>query len=263
MCRLLSYLGSSIQLDQLLYKPEYSLIKQSYQPREMTVALLNADGFGVGWYHPEKSVYPYTYKNILPIWNDTNLPQISRYVESKCILSYVRSATPGLAVDLGNCQPFTYENLMFLHNGFIINFRETLYRPIRKSLSDHIYQWIKGNTDSEHIFALILTELERQPTLSLDQAVAKVLMQLRDLALEYQVRIAINVTLSDGKQLIASRYTNYTPLPSLYWLRDDPNFADAVIIASEPIFDGNWNSFPENSILSVGEDLEVNIYPVS
>ncbi len=263
MCRLLSYLGPSIQLDKLLYKPEHSLIKQSYQPREMTVALLNADGFGVGWYHPEKSVYPYTYKNILPIWNDTNLPQISRYVESKCILSYVRSATTGLAVDLGNCQPFTYENLMFLHNGFIINFRETLYRPIRNKLSDHIYQWIKGNTDSEHIFALILTELEKQPTLSLEQAVAKVLIQLRDLALEYQVRIAVNVTLSDGKQLIASRYTNYTPLPSLYWLRDDPNFADAAIIASEPIFDGNWNTFPENSILSVGEDLEVNIYPVS
>ena len=48
MCRLLGYLGEPILLDAILYKPEHSLIVQSYDPREMTSGLLNADGFGIG-----------------------------------------------------------------------------------------------------------------------------------------------------------------------------------------------------------------------
>jgi glutamine amidotransferase len=58
MCRLLGYLGPAIQLDHLLYKPEQSLIVQSYQPREMTSGVVNADGLGIGWYHPQRNVDP-------------------------------------------------------------------------------------------------------------------------------------------------------------------------------------------------------------
>ncbi len=54
MCRLLAYLGSPVSLEHLLYKPEHSLIVQSYQPCEMTSGVVNADGFGVGWYHIQK-----------------------------------------------------------------------------------------------------------------------------------------------------------------------------------------------------------------
>ncbi|MHC5729947.1 MAG: ergothioneine biosynthesis protein EgtC, partial [Nostoc sp.] len=42
MCRLLAYLGSPVSLEHLLYKPEHSLIVQSYQPREMTSGVVNA-----------------------------------------------------------------------------------------------------------------------------------------------------------------------------------------------------------------------------
>lgn len=47
MCRLLGYLGSVVTLDRLFDKPEHSLIVQSYQPREMSSGLMNADGFGI------------------------------------------------------------------------------------------------------------------------------------------------------------------------------------------------------------------------
>jgi predicted glutamine amidotransferase len=104
MCRLLAYLGQPIQLEKILLEPEHSLVVQSYQPQEMTAGLLNADGFGIGWYHPTQETKPFTYRNILPMWNDVNLPNLSRYIESGCVLSNVRSATPGLAVDLSNCQ---------------------------------------------------------------------------------------------------------------------------------------------------------------
>jgi ergothioneine biosynthesis protein EgtC len=263
MCRLLGYLGSSIQLDKLLYKPEHSLIVQSYKPREMTAGLLNADGFGVGWYHPQKDENPYIYKNILPIWSDLNLVQLSRYVESRCLLGYVRSATPPLAVDLSNCQPFTNEKLTFIHNGFIHNFRQTLYRPIRTLLDDYSYQFITGTTDSEHIFALIINELRKSPDMTLEKALSNTLDCLTQLAKSLHIYFSANIILSDGKQIVASRYSNRAPTPTLYWLQDDLLYPDAVIVASEPLFEANWKSCPEHSIINVRENLEVCINTVS
>ncbi|MCW6037709.1 ergothioneine biosynthesis protein EgtC [Spirulina subsalsa FACHB-351] len=257
MCRVLAYFGAPIQLDQILCKPEHSLIVQSYQPREMQVALLNADGFGVGWYHAQRDENPYTYKNTLPIWNDVNLPHLARYVESPCTLAYVRSATPGLAVDLGNCQPFTSGRLMFVHNGFIEGFRHTLRRPLRQLLREDVECLIQGVTDSEHIFALILSIWRDQPELSLEEALRKAIAQLIELATPQGVKLAVTAVISTGKRLVACRYSNFEIISTLYWLRDDLNFPGSVILASEPLFEGNWKACPAQSLLSVGEDLEI------
>lgn len=262
MCRLLGYLGTPIQLDHLLYKPEHSLLHQSYLPKEMTSGVVNADGLGIGWYHTEREVNPFTYKSTLPIWNETNLPELSRYIESGCVLGYVRSATAGQALDMSNCQPFRDNRLLFIHNGYINNFRQTLYRPIRDRLSDQVYQSINGTTDSEHLFALLVNELHAFPDSPIAQALQTTLLSLTELAKEYQVSFSANVIASDGHRLVASRYAYGTSAPTLYWLRDDPTYPEAVIIASEPLFAGNWNSFPNSSILSVGEDLEIHIHPL-
>lgn len=259
MCRLLGYLGPAIQLDHLLYKPEHSLIVQSYQPREMTSGVVNADGLGIGWYHTQRDVPPFTYKNTLPIWNETNLPELSRYIESRCVLGYVRSATPGQALDMSNCQPFRHDRLLLIHNGYIDKFRKTLYRPIRDRLSDQVYQSINGTTDSEHIFALLVHELQASPDSTLKTALTTTLMTLTELAHSHQVSFSATLIISDGHHLVASRYAIGTSTPTLYWLRDDPSYPDAVIIASEPLFPGDWNSCPNSSILNVGGDLEVYI----
>lgn len=259
MCRLLGYLGSPILLDYLLNKPEHSLVVQSYQPREMTSGLLNADGFGIGWYHPQKDTEPFTYKNTLPIWSDINLPSLSRYIESGCIIANVRSATPGQAVDLSNCHPFQYDRLLFTHNGFIQNFRKTLYREVRDRLNDTAYQAINGTTDSEHIFGLLIHELQASPDTTLETALHKTLITLSELAASYQVSFSASIIVSDGHRLVASRFAYNTATPSLYWLRDDPTFPNSVIIASEPLFAGNWISCPERSIITVGEDLDIQI----
>ena len=257
MCRLLGYIGPPIQLDSLLSEPSHSLIVQSYQPREMQTAILNADGFGIGWYHPQRQTAPFTYRQTVPIWNDTNLPHLSRYIESSRILAYVRSATPGLAVDLSNCQPFQHEQLLFIHNGFIENFRQTVYRPIRDRLSDTAYHAIHGLTDSEHLFGLFVDAISTQPNLSLAAALRQTLTTAAQLAQKYEVRAALNLMVSDGDQIVASRFDTSGSDPSLYYLRDDPQFPNAVLIASEPLSEGQWTPCPKSSILSVGADLNV------
>lgn len=262
MCRLLGYLGSPVLLDYLLSKPEHSLIVQSYQPREMNSGVVNADGFGIGWYHSQKDTAPFTYKNILPIWNDVNLDSLGRYVESRCVLASVRSATSDQNVDITNCQPFEYDRLLCVHNGAIKNFRRTLLRPLCDRLNNTAYQSIKGSTDSEHFFALIVNELQQNPTNTLEKALQSALLNLDELAKSHQVTASANMIISDGHRLVASRFASGTATPSLYWLRDDPTYPEAIIIASEPLFEGNWNRFPEQSILSVGEDLEIKIYQI-
>jgi glutamine amidotransferase len=259
MCRLLGYLGPTIQLDRLVCQPEHSLIVQSYKPREMKEAILNADGFGIGWYDPQEDTEPFTYRNIQPIWSDINLPQLARYIKSNTILGYVRSATPGQAVDLSNCQPFTYKNLLFGHNGYIDNFRKSLYRPLRSRLQDIAYETVKGSTDSEHIFGLLIDELTAGSNKDMETAILAVLKVLTELATLHQVKFLANTVITDGHQLIATRFAKDAIAPTLYWLKDDPNFPEAVIVASEPLFEGKWNLCPEQSIITVGENLDIHI----
>ena len=262
MCRLLAYIGSPISLEHLLYNHTNSLIVQSYEPKEMVHGKVNADGFGIGWYHPTKNTEPFIYKNVLPIWNDINLPHLSRYVESECIVSYVRSATPGQGMDFSNSQPFKYKDLLFTHNGKIDNFRQTLYIPIREQLNDELYQWIGGTTDSEHIFALILNQWQANPNKTLEQVLNTTLLTLKDWVQSHQTNLNANLVLSDGNKLVASRFSSKSPPPSLYWLENDSTFSGAVVIASEPLFEGKWTPFPENSIMSVGKNLEIQIQQI-
>jgi hypothetical protein len=49
MCRWLAYSGSPIPLEELLYKPDHSLIDQSLHA-QLSGQTANGDGFGVGWY---------------------------------------------------------------------------------------------------------------------------------------------------------------------------------------------------------------------
>jgi glutamine amidotransferase len=263
MCRLLGYLGRPIPLDQLLIQPQHSLLVQSYQPLEMTAGLLNADGFGVGWYRSQELSEVFTYRSTRPIWNDINLPGLSRYIESGCILANVRSATPGQAVDLSNCQPFTYQHLAGIHNGFIQDFRQTLYRPLRQMLDDEGYQSIRGSTDSEHIFALLIHLWRSVAAQNLVTALHKTLRTLGELAQAYATDVSANVILSDGQQLIASRFTTRSPAPSLYWLQNDLAVQQSVIVASEPLFSGDWQAFPESSILEVQSNQTVQLHLIS
>jgi glutamine amidotransferase len=262
MCRLLAYLGPTVQLEKLIYHHAHSLIVQSYQPREMETAVLNGDGVGVGWYHPTRQTEPFVYRNTLPAWNDINLPHLCRYAESGNVLAYVRSATPGLAVDLHNCQPFTAGQLCFIHNGYIEHFRHNLYRPIRDNLPDEIYRTIHGLTDSEHIFAMVRHQLETSGNI-LANALNRVLEDLTIAAAQHGIRVAANIAISDGKQLVASRYDTTGKAPSLYWLRNHPKFPQSVLLASEPLFEADWIRCPENTLVTVDANRDFHLQPLS
>jgi len=263
MCRLLGYLGPAIALDSLILKPPHSLLVQSYAPKELEVARLNADGFGLGWYHATEPQEPFTYRHTLPLWNDPNLEPLCRYIQTGCSVSYIRSATPGQGVDISNCQPFQSGQWLFTHNGYIKQFREKLYRPMRQLMSDRAYTAMQGGTDSEHIWGLVLTALETHPDVTVAAALTTALEQLLALADQHNTPIAANILISDGHRLIGSRLASHNRAPSLYWLRGDRRFPEAAIVASEPLFDGSWETLPESSLFTITADRDVQFYPLS
>ncbi|MFN6561310.1 MAG: ergothioneine biosynthesis protein EgtC [Nostoc sp. ChiSLP01] len=251
MCRLIGYLGNGIRLEELLYKEEHSLYTQSYNPLELKSGVVCGDGAGVGWY--DEAGKSFIYRNTIPLWNDTNLQELSQYVQSNCTVGYARLAGIGESLDISNCQPFRSEKLLFVHNGEISNFKQTLYRPIRDGLSDLTYHLIKGMTDSEHIFALLVEMWQSSLDSNLLSALSMTLQTLADLAQKYDTTFSSNIIVSDGQAMAAVRYAYGMEAPTLYWSYDENN-PNGVIVASEPLSKQNWISFEEQSILLVEAD---------
>lgn len=263
MCRFVAYLGKPATLESVISKPEHSLVVQSYQPMEMTSGTVNADGFGVGWYNRAVDPTPCVYTNLSPIWSDRNLPSLSRHIASECIFANVRSATPGIPVDQSNCQPFAYKQFMCMHNGYIENFRFTLMRQIREMLKDEYYTAIGGSTDSEHVFALFLNSLHGQSVTvkTIAGALRETIRQLAAWADNLDIRVALNLAITNGECVVASRFANKGPAPSLYYLVDAGSFSRAGVIASERLWAGeDWLGIPEASILGFDASLTVHQY---
>ena len=115
MCRHLAYLGPPVSLQELLVDPESSLVRQSWAPRLQTSGVVNADGFGVGWYADGDPV-PGRYRRDRPIWSDASFLSLARVVRSAAVLAAVRSASPGMAAGESAAAPFTRGRWLFSHN---------------------------------------------------------------------------------------------------------------------------------------------------
>ncbi len=285
MCRFLAYKGSPIVLYELLYKPKNSLIHQSYHALERRDPV-NADGFGVGWYMPDISPEPALFTGIQPAWNNRNLRNLTAKTRSGCVLAHVRAAGTG-DVAISNCHPFQYQKLLMMHNGDLGGFG-FIKRKLRERLSDEAYNWIKGETDSEHFFALFLTHLLKEPKddythEEIVSALQNAVAELKDVLAEQNIPnpFYLNVVVSDGGDLIALRYDtdpNLEP-PTLYYSRGsryechdngicriveaDPS-EHAVLIVSEKLTDvlEDWHQVPPAHFVVVTEKLETYLMAI-
>ena len=247
MCRMLAYLGNNILLSKLLLIPEHSLEKQAWQPKELRETKLNADGFGFAWY-PEGTSDAHRYRNILPIWNDSNLPALSNSMQRPLWLAIVRSATEGLSVTLDNTPPFTYQQWCFMHNGYLLNFESTIRENIRNELSAEYLSLIKGSTDSEYIFALLMQLLKNSTPVIAIQKCMEIISRIIG-----KNRALLNIVLSDGVQIYATRHAINGESPSLYYANNTLEFgSDNQLIASEKLNDDtSWSALAEHEIIIV------------
>jgi glutamine amidotransferase len=283
MCRLLAYMGSPVVIDQLLYQPKNSLVNQSINAKEIEEPL-NGDGFGIGWYVPEVNYEPVTFVSVNPAWSNRNLRNLAPKIRTECFIAHVRAASVG-EVSESNCHPFQYKNLLMMHNGGVENF-SAIKRKIRQPLSNELYNWIKGQTDSEHIFAYILNQLhtnngsEISPESVMD-AFEKTFADLKVMMKENGIHEAayLNMLITNGLFLVATRYTTDPKEESLtlyhseggrYVVEDGvsqmvaPQDDDqAVLVVSEKLTDDpKWTLIPNNHFVVVENSLNVRIRPI-
>jgi glutamine amidotransferase len=219
-------------------------MEQSWAPREMKEAKLNADGFGFGWFAEDDAAALYT--NPMPIWTDPNLDGLGRVLSTDLWLAYVRSATRRTDVSHANTQPFTDGKLIFTHNGYIDQFGETLRHQIRHALTTECEKTIHGNTDSEYLFALLRQHLLQNNNLEI--AIRELFKLLESWAVD--VRLLLNIVIARKDSIVATRHAINGEPPSLYYSVDNPFFPDAGLIASEPLTDKNdWIEVPDHHLL--------------
>lgn len=283
MCRFLAYRGRSICMDDLLFQPAHSLIRQSAHAHEVREPL-NGDGFGVGWYAKEIDPYPGLFVSVRPAWNERNLRYIAPKIRSDCIFAHVRAASQG-EVSETNCHPFHFRQYLFMHNGNIGGFQH-LKRFLRRRLSDDVYEWIRGQTDSEHFFALLLENLgsrrEGAGLADMVKALRKALVEIEEMKKRHHVRApsVLNLAVTDGNYVISTRYVSSRRLraPTLYYSegsryeirdgvcrmkRSDPT-EHTVLIVSERLTNrkGDWKKIPTNHMLVVRDDLSTRLSPL-
>ena len=284
MCRFALYLGSPILVSSLITDPSNSIIHQSFHSHERKEPL-NGDGFGLAWYVPEISDEPSLFKDLSPAWNNANLLQLARVTRTPCLLAHVRAASPGLSVSRLNCHPFARGPFAFMHNGTVGGFR-SIARILKSALSDDVYHWIQGSTDSELVFAIFLDHYERSTTENsperiidaLTSTIARVEAVCRDEGVKEPS--SLNLAVTDGKCAVVSRYISREPdkANSLYVhsgsryeceggiCRMTPALDEAnraVIVASEPLSDDpGWQPIAPNHFTVIHEDLHVEQRPI-
>jgi predicted glutamine amidotransferase len=136
-------------------------------------------------------------------------------------------------------------------------------RQIRETLRDEYYTAIGGSTDSEHIFALFLNFLHGQfVTLeTIFTALRATICQVAQWADELDIRVALNLAVTNGEYVAASRFSNRGPAPSLYYVKDAGIFPLAGVIASERLWASEtWTAVPEDCILGCDASLEWRYY---
>ena len=218
---------------------------------------VNGDGYGVGWYSDEPT--PCVVKGKDPIWNNDNLKNICHHTSASLFMAHVRLTTTGTA-QRENSHPFSHENWLFQHNGFVSEF-PSIRRALQMEIAPELYPHLKGTTDSETFFLLALTYgLKKHPK----KAIEKLVERLKK-AVEPQNEGCFNLScvMSDGEKLYTVRTShNVTPHTQFYstspaCMQDFTEDAflpkNSALVVSEPLnsLSDNWQEVPPGSFVTI------------
>ena len=216
MCRHLGWLGAEVGVSALVWDPPHGLRVQSYAPRRQKHCLLNADGWGVGFFD---GTVPRRWRSQAPLWGDASFDSVAPALRSHCVVAAVRSATVGMPIDVSATAPFTDGRWLLSHNGVVD--RAVLPMTLHaESLCDSAML-------AAHIFARGLD--------ALGDTIAEVA--------HADPHARLNVLAADGSRLLATAWGD-----TLSILRRD----DGVVVASEPYDnDPDWEDVPDRHLVDV------------
>lgn len=260
------------------------------------LAMLNLAGFGmIAW--DDASRAPKTpwryYSTRLPVF-DNNLRALSKKIACHNLLAHIRGVPldGSATVNEQNLHPFRFPGaqLALAHNGDLYQFSSMRY-ALLPHIRKEILSLIRGNTDSEWIYALLMSQFAdytaRYSSEEICKAIQQTLAIIRQIRQKHAIEISssVNLFLSSPDCLIATRFAfdyGCYPLPekeevhqgsvdylSLWFTRGSDfdqhdgewkmvggkESAESVIVASEPLSTdtSTWVEVPEYHILAVDQ----------
>lgn len=228
------------------------------------------DGWGVAFYVDGA---PHITRSPSTALGDQLFHRVSGVVASETVLAHVRKATQGNLTVL-NCHPFQYGRWVMAHNGDVPNFAEKR-EALRAEIAPRLRRFVLGDTDSEVIFFLFLTELAGHGTLGsrfgidvVSEALRSTIKKVRAVCDTADKRALLTIIVTDGttmaavqggKELYWSTYkercADRDQCPSLAPECEAPSttgFVNHLIFSSEPLQGENiWAPLEEHEILGV------------
>ncbi len=230
MCRHLAWLGAPVTLASLMLEPPSGLLVQSYAPRRQKHGLMNADGWGAGFFD---SAQPRRWRSAAPLWGDASFASVAPALSSSCVVAAVRSASVGMPIEPSASAPFTDGTWLLSHNGLV----DRAVLP----LSRHA----ESTNDSALLAALIFDR-------GLDALGDTVAAVAAD-----DPNARLNIVAGNGSRLLATTWGD-----TLSVLRRP----DGVVLASEPYDDDPaWQEIPDRHLVDVtgaGIDVRVDLSPL-
>ena len=216
MCRHLGWLGADATVASLVLDPPSGLRVQSYAPRRQKHGLMNADGWGVGFFDGGA---PRRWRSAAPLWGDVSFDSVAPALRSQCVVAAVRSATVGMPIEASATAPFTDGHWLLSHNGVV----DRSVLPMTSTAESVCDSAMLAAT----IFALG------------PEALGATIAQIG--ALDPGARL--NVLVANGSRMLATAWGD-----TLSILRRD----DGVVLASEPYDDDpDWEDVPDRHVVEV------------
>jgi glutamine amidotransferase len=206
--------------------------------------------------------------------DDSDFRRAAGRAYSHTVLAHVRRATVG-RVALENTHPFCYEGWAFVHNGTLARFDELRPKMLAMMTPKHCTV-IQGETDSEHIFHLLLSAYDSAPARPLSEILHQVLGQIVAWCHEIDpaAGIGLNILLTNGERMVGCRWgrtLHYVERVGVHdceicgfpHIHHDPrrNYR-AIVIASEPISNERWREIPDRSVFTVSTEMTMKIGPL-
>lgn len=199
---------------------------------------------------------------------------VARGVSSDCVLIHFRQATVG-DFRADNTHPFRMGQWLFAHNGTVERFTAIRERLL-ESMPDFLRRNIRGSTDSEHVFHVVLSFLHDAGQLEAPDVDEKVVLAaLRSTAALLDRHGAevgapppkLNVLLTNGRKMFAMRRDE-----PLFWVErhglpsegpsrtGEGSFRYVLVFSNGEEAPQGYSLVPSQSVLVVDRSLATHVH---
>jgi glutamine amidotransferase len=239
------------------------------------------DGWGVAYY---VDGCPQVRRSTRTALSDAIFHRLSGVVSAETVLAHVRKATHGDLTVL-NCHPFQHGRWLMAHNGDVPGFPRYRAR-LMAGVAPRLRRYVLGDTDSEVLFFLFLSELSAYGPLTRRHAIEDVIASLA--AAVRTVRTVCNdgdqpplltVIVTDGdtmvgaqggKELYWSTYKHHCPerdtcasFSRECEAASESGFVNHFILSSEPLQGDNvWLPLDEGEVIGVDFRMQIQRAPL-